>query len=485
MPPSYNHNTNGINLTNYRLLTQSGRNSVGRNGYRAPYEWALESVDQMGAGAAENRLSTTLRDASTQLQANANATVANDINIVDKALQTKLSQTEQLKNMLETCLAEVVSEIAELLSTRKRLEERNGKVQAKMGVNNNRLQTRNGRPSREMTMDEVEKSLLKQQGMLGSFAERVSRAVAQVDKEVAQLEAVRARLEADLRDKTEALRVDEAVLSIPTDPSVEGVLSPTFRGRAVDCSPKTPHTWVRHTEDNLRNAHHWLADSARLRKAIAHAIASSRTTEHDVSARLNENMMAKVAATRNLRDELSNQLDRVREEQARARSQRSALAGALEAKRGPLAQARERLAVRRARPCRETVNDEVEAALAREVANLSAMTQQLSDKVNAVDREIAALDLAAAQLTDNIGDKDEALRIDERTVMLDGRINLSQRPPSSVASFAMSDMSAPRTATLQRIRELEASLTQARRERENMESSIRQLKDSMAGPAGY
>lgn len=57
-------------------------------------------------------------------------------------------------------------------------------------------------------------------------------------------------------------------------------------------------------------------------------------------------------------------------------------------------------------------------------------------QINAVDREIAALDSASIQLHENIRDKDEALRIDERMVMLDGRINLAQRPPSSVASVS-------------------------------------------------
>lgn len=63
--------------------------------------------------------------------------------------------------------------------------------------------------------------------------------------------------------QAEALRVDEAVLSIPTDASVEGGLSSSFRRSHADVVPKTPHSWVRSTEDNLRNAHHWLADSAR------------------------------------------------------------------------------------------------------------------------------------------------------------------------------------------------------------------------------
>lgn len=45
------------------------------------------------------------------------------------------------------------------------------------------------------------------------------------------------------------------------------------------------------------------------------------------------------------------------------------------------AQAKERFALRRARPCRESVQDDVEAALAREIAHLNAVTSQLSDKV--------------------------------------------------------------------------------------------------------
>lgn len=44
-------------------------------------------------------------------------------------------------------------------------------------------------------------------------------------------------------------------------------------------------------------------------------------------------------------------------------------------------QAKERLAVRKARPSRENIADEVEAALAREVAHLAGVTAQLADKV--------------------------------------------------------------------------------------------------------
>ena len=49
--------------------------------------------------------------------------------------------------------------------------------------------------------------------------------------------------------------------------------------------------------------------------------------------------------------------------------------------RGPLNQAKERFALRKARPCRESVMDDVEAALTKEIATLNAVTSQLAAKV--------------------------------------------------------------------------------------------------------
>ena len=132
--------------------------------------------------------------------------------------------------------------------------------------------------------------------------------------------------------------------------------------------------------------------------------------------------------------------------------------------------------------------DDVEAALAKEIAHLNAVTSQLSHKVGAahgfppgglrhllsgvpflpsppfchcsflypqfpcpppssprptqlgaVDKEISALDLAAITLEDNIRDKVTALSVDEQMVLLDGRINLSTAPPSSVGTVSSTE----------------------------------------------
>ncbi len=60
-------------------------------------------------------------------------------------------------------------------------------------------------------MDEVEKVLLKQQTLVVAFIEKVKRAINHLDREVAQLEAVKAKLVADLRDKVSSGRAGPAV----------------------------------------------------------------------------------------------------------------------------------------------------------------------------------------------------------------------------------------------------------------------------------
>mmetsp|Transcript_28996 Transcript_28996/g.53289 ORF Transcript_28996/g.53289 Transcript_28996/m.53289 type:complete len:519 (-) Transcript_28996:325-1881(-) len=504
MPASFGH-ANGVNLANYRLLQQSSRNQ--KPGYRAPYEWKMESLEQLNMSTSENKMSSTLREASTILQNQTSAIVQSDLNTVDTAIKSKLNQTESLRAMLEVSLRDVINESTELGLLRAKLEARLSRVMQKLELCDSRQQVRNARPARERTMDEVEKTLLRQQGFLANFSDKVKRALAQVDREVNQLDVVRQRLEADLRDKIDALRVDETILNIPMESDVEGtisrqcstrVTSPNARESLYGPSMRTPHTWVRCTEENVRFAQHWLQDSQRLRKAVYHAVATTRSAEQDLNDALNISMLAKVGNTRKMHQDLERQLDSVREEQIRAVQQRESLVSALESKKGPLAQAKERLSVRKVRPTRENVSDEVESALAKEVAHLAIVTASLRQKVHSVDKEIEALDLASTMLNENIKDKSSALNVDEQVVLLDGRLSLTVPPPRSVASVSMASVgrgdldrgrdgrggseagsgyvSSVRAATLQRIRDLETSLQSARVERETLENAVQTLR---------
>ncbi len=61
----------------------------------------------------------------------------------------------------------------------------------------------------------------------------------------------------------------------------------------------------------------------------------------------------------------------------------------------------------------------------------------LLTQLTCVDKTISSLELATSTLEDNIRDKDTTLSIDEKMVLLDGRINLTTGPPSSVGSVSL------------------------------------------------
>eukprot|EP00798_Chlamydomonas_sp_ICE-L_P014920 gene14920-20973_t len=267
------------------------------------------------------------------------------------------------------------------------------------------------------------------------------------------------------------MHVDSAVLNI----NQEGGAAAAIFSKKYDSALKTPQTWEKSTEDNVKLARHWLSDSVRLRKAVKYAIHNSRDVEHQVSRELNSHMMEKLQTSSLLKADLEMKLGHVRDEQARAISTRANLSDALAAKRGPLQQAKERLAARKARPEREHVLDSVESALANEIANLNTITKQLHVKVQAMDKEIARLDGAASMLEDNIRDKSVAINTDQQMVLLDGRVGLTQAPPLSIFTSA-SNASGPRTQTMRRIQELEQQLKFARREREGMEKTVVELR---------
>ncbi|KAF5829855.1 Tektin family-domain-containing protein [Dunaliella salina] len=473
---NFGHTGHGINIANYRLLS-NGQGAQGKKSphYRSTNDWKHETRNHVGLGGTTNLASASLRHASDSLQAAAADQEYADLNDVETALRNKIAQTESLKHGLESAVYDLGVEFDACTALRGSLEERMNTVQGKLDLNRSRLQNRDRRPNRERTMDDVEKQLLNQQQLISSFVEKVNRAISHLDKEMGNIDACRARLMADLKDKANAVEVDTGVLSIGQEGGSEELALRKKQNNVL----KTPQTWTRSSTDNINSARHQIADSTRLRKAIRHIIYNSRQAEHETARMLNTSMMVKLGSTTYLKEDLDRQLAEVREEQHKAEHQRRKLAAALEAKRGPLMQSKERYEMRKARPDRESVQDDVERALAREIAHLHAVTAQINQKANAIDKELENLEVAAATIEDNIRDKESALALDRKMVLLDGRPGVNTPPPSSIASYPSTQLSAAKTQTLRRIGDLEGELSAAKREREMLENSISQLKSTL------
>lgn len=97
--------------------------------------------------------------------------------------------------------------------------------------------------------------------------------------------------------------------------------------------------------------------------------------------------------------------------------------------RYPLQQLEERLALRSGRPATEAVEDEVQAALAAEAAQLNAVSTQLNARLGAAGQQIAQLNSVSAALLQHIADKERALSLEEKVALMDGR-KIAAVPPS-------------------------------------------------------
>lgn len=92
-----------------------------------------------------------------------------------------------------------------------------------------------------------------------------------------------------------------------------------------------------------------------------------------------------------------------------------------------------RLMNRKERPFKERVDDEVHYALLNEIKQLKSIILQLKQKIKSVENEICSLRQKEKLIEGNIEDKEKSWKMDERCVMLDGRMSFS-RPPTSIAS---------------------------------------------------
>ena len=191
--------------------------------------------------------------------------------------------------------------------------------------------------------------------------------------------------------------------------------------------------------------------------------------------------------------DLERQLENVRDEIARAQQRRNEMLTTAKAQTGPAALAKHRYMLRKTRPHREMVQDEVENALLEELNTLQSHTLVLMKQAGALDGQIELLTVAAQQLEANLQDKRHGEEVDMECAMLDGR-SVVTRPRTAASSVVSSMFSVDggrskigshasvrsSTAALNRLDMLEKELCQARNDRAQMESSISAIQAELS-----
>jgi len=460
--PGYGHDRNGVNMTNLRATAERSYRSVG--GFRPPFDWEKESKDDEATGTTLRGTSAIVRAQSEQVQAYGADTVKASENRTEMALKSKVNKLATLKDMLEDTVAHTDMELGKMHENKLRVERHLARQKSALELNQKRLVVRDGRPTRELTHDEVQSKLVAQQKVLMGSIDKLSNCVASNEHDFQRLMGNRDTLLADLQDKVDALSVDEAALNATIDGAapLDGQLQ-----KKVTCYP---HNWVQSSEAEMKQARIRAADATRLRHAIAGCIDEAKAHEKDMEARLQHALGSKINSTDGLKSELVGEHRSVMAELNAAQQRQAELEQALEEKQAPLALGRTRYQMRHQRPQRELVHDEVEEALTSELNDLKFVCASIEKKLAAVKKEIARLMAHAATLEANIQDKHDALGVDSAVLHLDDRASVAS------SKFAPSSVGSRRSATTAKIDALEQELYAARESRRAMEQELELVK---------
>ncbi|KAK3243208.1 hypothetical protein CYMTET_47127 [Cymbomonas tetramitiformis] len=452
------HDVNGVNLQNLRSASSTtGFKTMG--GFRPPFDWHRESAEHMNSATLSRTTSNIVRDHSQSLQNAFEQRAHHSQMSTQEALKSKMGKVGGLKNLLSETLDQTVDELTELQKVRSDLEKALHRKSKQLDLNNKRLQMRAMRPDRELVSDEVQSKLNNQTRLLQGSIEKVSRCIKNTDQDVERLREAREMLDADISDKDAALNLDNAALTLTApDLSLEGNL----QKKAL----AYPHNWCKNTEQGVQEARSRQNDAVRLRMAIERALEEAEMLEKQGDQYLQDAFREKTRLTEAIQNDLQSQRDAVLSELGEAKNRKASLEKAIADKKEPLALARQRYQMRKQRPSRELVHDEVEDALTQEFKDLQVIVQNLEAKLKQVKKEIDTLESNKHQLELNIKDKAKALSLDKQCIQME---------VSSQASAASTRAS--QAALLQsKIAAMEAELQTAKSSRENMEDQMRVMK---------
>eukprot|EP01064_Diplonema_japonicum_P009288 TRINITY_DN16769_c0_g1_i1.p1 TRINITY_DN16769_c0_g1~~TRINITY_DN16769_c0_g1_i1.p1 ORF type:complete len:454 (+),score=78.12 TRINITY_DN16769_c0_g1_i1:46-1407(+) len=376
-------------------------------------EWQHSTIKLIDEARQSKQNSMILRDQNITAKKVTDQDVVDTGNVVKEELRKKVALTAKLKVKLEKQVSLTRKELEALLQARAKTKERLEEKRVPLKVSSARVATRQAKPSSEQINDTVERTLHRELSELQASVTQLSNLVESSAALVSRLELSLKSLESDLRDKTESLRLDKACLDVT--PLAAEISTNTV----VSKSGLNPEAWCRDTAQLLTDAAELQQRSMRLRKIINKVITSLGQTHNLAYSAVNDALRHKVKQTKTLHSQLLCNLEAVTHEMQELSKHREQIHATLVAKQGPLSVVAQRLGLRRKRPNREAIRDNVEEALEMELAKLKQTMDALHHKLDIIDTEYGRLARLKRQLEQDLNNKTTALTQDKKALALD------------------------------------------------------------------
>eukprot|EP01064_Diplonema_japonicum_P004503 TRINITY_DN12960_c0_g1_i1.p1 TRINITY_DN12960_c0_g1~~TRINITY_DN12960_c0_g1_i1.p1 ORF type:complete len:505 (+),score=81.12 TRINITY_DN12960_c0_g1_i1:42-1517(+) len=346
---------------------------------------------------------------------------------VEGSLKMKMMTTKGLQDSIRRQLMAIAGSTDSLQHAIEKSEEAVISLQKPLKGTASRQHLRGTRNEREGYFEVIDQHLIDEVQLLKTGVDNLQNLLSRGKTTLEELFCVTQILEADLEDKNKAYELDLKCLTTnPTQtatlPIEKKELNKAVNGGAMSTkSVFLPSIWKHSTEASLGKAVQVDAAAKQLTKLILTTISDINRNHEENRHKTFTAFRSKVKQATVLRQQISGRISVLTNELENLTVQRDQLRKSLEDKQAPLSVLQQRVAVRKLRPAREAVHDEVEQAMQSELQELLKSVNVLNDKVDSIESEMRKLKANKKFLSVDLRDKDRTLRVDKKCLdLVDG-----------------------------------------------------------------
>ncbi|XP_043249738.1 tektin-4 [Colletes gigas] len=338
-----------------------------------------------------------------------------------RADKTQLESTDHLKSRakdvyrwkteLEHVILDITKEIELLEGERRRVKHSLSVLTVPESIAGEFLQLRSKRLESDLIRDEVEEELTKEVALCWEIRDLLGRTREQIELQLIELKAAKARMEVDWTDKTHSYGIDAHCIELKNDSSV--ILWAPGATR-FPAEQSTPASYEHYTRESLTDAEAARQKSANLRSTLNAIYTNSIKDLRDQATRVDLVLGEKIKMTEEVRIQLEKELLRCLHELANTEKAIEELRHSARGLDRAMKVAQTRLANRLQRRNVESCRDTPQFALVEEVKFLNERTSAMLAELKRAEETQAGLVKARSDLEREIIVKRKTLYIDKQ-----------------------------------------------------------------------
>lgn len=378
---------------------------------KAPNDWNAALNMHVRLSDKDKNKAETQREASNRLIKELDQKTKSKQAEVNRRLQDRITTVAYWKQRLTTEHATICQEITNLTMSKQKTQQALASTELPTEVSNNCLKNRENREAIDLVQDLVDDELINELNMLCEVQRLLQERIADTDTRLRSLNDCKTRLEHDIRDKEECLRLDEHCYKLNNGTAgLQTVAQPSV----YDGSTTTVDKHENFSEDNLEKSEIARVMSCLQRELNDFSINKSNDELQKQSELVGAMFRLRLKELTQAKTGLDGQLEKTNQEISSVEDSLHQLREALRSKDGPMKVASTRFAVRSKRPNFEHTRDHVHGGLLGEINDITSSQDALKNQIASAEETLHRLMKNKERLEQDIAIKKKSIQIDEQ-----------------------------------------------------------------------